>query len=122
MRDFAKTSKILKRIPVALNPYEISCVKQLKEIPDPECKLYHLLKKKRLYPISREFIKQYGSSILDIDILNESRFNWKYHCKNTPFWKNKFNSTKEEDLDYDLEFDEQPLECQLKSCLKIELK
>tara|TARA_Y100000992_G_scaffold302158_1_gene275268 strand:- start:1220 stop:2182 length:963 start_codon:yes stop_codon:yes gene_type:complete len=112
-RDYNHQNK--NSILVALNRFQIDYIKQLKEFADP---LYKVLKSERRYSISRDFIIKHGSPINDIDILNETRNNWKCHAKDTPYWKDKFISNTETDSEYDFEFDEQSLQCQLKSCLK----
>ena len=112
LRDFPVKKN--KKLIVSLNPSEISFIIEFKDFTGP---LYNVLKTKRLYEISREFIKKYKISINETDVLNETRNNWREHSKETPFWKNKFNSTDEDEMDFDFEFDEQSLECQKKSCL-----
>ena len=111
-RDFKKADK--KRLMVSLNPAEIKYIIELKDFSGP---LYNVLKTKRMYGISREFIKKYENSLNETNILSETRSNWKEHSKETPFWKKIFDSNCEKDQDFDFEFDEQPLECQQRSCL-----
>ena len=113
LRDYKATNP--SKMVIALNPFEISFIIEFKEFTGP---LYRVLKTKRTYPIHSTFIKTYcSSSLLTSDILNETRNHWKIHCKDTPFWYEKFNSSCQDDLEFDFEFDEQSLECQQKSCL-----
>ena len=112
LRDFC--AKKNKKLLISLNTFELSFISEFKDFTAP---LYNVLKTKRMYEISREFINKYKTSINETDVLNETRNNWREHSKETPFWKNKFDSTDEEAMDFDFEFDEQPLKCQKKSCL-----
>ena len=112
LRDFC--TKKNKKLVVSLNTSEISFINEFKDFTGP---LYNVLKTKRLYEISREFINKYKTPTNEEDVLSETRNNWREHSKETPFWKNKFDSTDEDEMDFDFEFDEQPLDCQKKSCL-----
>ncbi len=113
LRDYNTTDR--SKMIISLNRFEKSFIIGFKEFTEP---LYKVLQNKRTYSIHSTFIKTYCcSSLLNIDILNETRTHWKIHCKNTPFWYEKFNSSCQHDIEFDFEFDEQSLECQQKSCL-----
>jgi len=91
-----------------LTKREISFIQDFEKIELP---LYTVLKNKRLYSVDSNFINSYDESLQDVNILKETRENWRLHSKGTPFWDKKF----EEDPDFDFEYDEQPLDCQEKS-------
>ena len=82
-----------------------------------EAPLYEILKNKRIYSVDEDFIISYDESLQNVDVLKETRENWRLHSKETPFWKKKFESDNEEDHDFDFEYDEQPLDCQEKSII-----
>jgi len=93
-----------------LTKREIAFVQDFEKIEGP---LYRVLNNKRMYSVDDNFIISYHESLQDVNILKETRENWRLHSKGTPFWEKKF----EEDSDFDFEYDEQPLDCQEKSII-----
>ena len=73
---------------------------------------FKILKNHRLHEVASDFITLFNVNFQHMNILEETRSNWKEHVKETPFWMDK-------NLDeYDLEYDEQSLRCQELSVLK----
>ena len=73
---------------------------------------FKILNSHRLHEVASDFISIFNLDIQDVNILEETRNNWKAHITDTPFWLNK--NTDE----YDLEYDEQTLRCQELSVFK----
>lgn len=97
-----------KKLKVSLSKSEKNSID---EFSNHTMRNFKILNERRQYGISGEFIGLFDTGLEDVNILEETRNNWREHAKDTPYWKD----ADEED---DFEYDEQTKECQDLSVLK----
>ena len=96
-----------KKLKVSLSESEKNSID---EYSNHTMRNFKILKERREYGIACEFIGLFDTGLEDMNILEETRNNWREHAKDTPYWKDM----GEED---DFEYDEQTKECQELSVL-----
>mgnify|MGYP001338908053 CR=1 FL=1 len=97
-----------KKLKVSLSKSEKNSID---EFSNHTMRNFKILKERRQYGIACEFMGLFDTGLEDMNILEETRNNWREHVKDTPYWKD----LDEED---DFEYDEQTKECQELSVLK----